>query len=341
MPLERLSCEDPEVLEDLSDFSDEERADFTKAEQIIKKSEGLHPFCRAIKRDVKQNFDSVVLVTGEREGIGKSTFAIQCARIIDGPRFALDRNIIYDPDVEAVQTALKGLPRYTPIVFDEAVKVLFNREWYSKVNIFLNKWYKVSRKLNQISFMCIPDISDVDSKFFQTKVTWWVHVIDRGTAVVRFKDWVADELDKWHLKDNAKVIRRTAGFLKVSQVPLELKMRAYRRTSNFVGEVHFEDLPKDLSDEYKRISEEYSKKFEFFGDGGESKREQVFRSKFDGVIASLVKLGLNTNQISEKTGLTPEEVKSSLRRSDVKVSVEHAELRKREAIAKSPFGSFK
>ena len=333
--IERLWFEEPVSEVDAGGLTDDEDKRFRLVGQ--RKSYGEHEyllkFCRAIARDVRNDYDCVVVITGEREGIGKSMLALQCSMILD-KRFRLDRNVVYDPNLEAVTEKLTGLPKYTPIVFDEAVKVLFNREWYSKSNIFLNKYYKVSRKFNQISFMVIPDISDVDKKFLQTKVMWWLHVIDRGLAVVRMRDWLADAEDKWHFGFNKKMAESMRRRHKVHRTTTDLKLKFYKRSPNYVGYLTYPDLPARMKKQYRALSEEASRKFEF--NPNKDARVERYQAATSGLLEACVRSGLKLTDLTEYTGLASSTLGKLLKERGKSTKEIRAEMKKEERLKNNP-----
>lgn len=302
----------------------------------LKNSKTLIQFARALRADTKKDFDNVIVVTGEREGIGKSTFCIQCSRVLDS-KFELARNVVYDPDVEQVKSKMEGLPRYTPIVFDEAVKVLFNQEWHSKAATFLNKYYKVSRKFNQISFMAIPHIKDMNSKFLNSKVLWHVHIIERGLAVVFKRDWVYLFADPWHLATNERMCWNKLRFQKVYQVNREMKLNLYARLRNFVSFVTFDDLPKEMKQEYRELSEEASRKFDML-----QSPEAKVKNHLEGVLSKIIvhdlKGGASMEALARRYKIKSALVRSMMKKGgyssikDLKIEVKEETKRKQSVF---------
>lgn len=119
----------------------------------------LNSFCYNIKQDKEY----IAIVSGSGElGNGKSTLAQQmayyCAWKLGVP-FTLD-NICFSSD--EFKTAVRDLPQYSPIVYDESKLSFSSKDVLTKASKDMDKFFTQSRQFNRIIFLVIPDFFDLD-----------------------------------------------------------------------------------------------------------------------------------------------------------------------------------
>jgi len=194
-----------------------------------------------------------IAVTGE-EGIGKSSMAIQLARRIgkrkDGQfTFCLSRNVLFSPSFENVQEAIKSLPKYAPIILDEAIKVLYKLRWHDKIQILLNQFFAICRQENKIAILCIPRFTDLNEYFRNHRVKIWIHVIDRGKAFVFVKDRNPFVKDCWHFQEMQKKMEKH----NFNALSYRSKLKLIKKNKSFVGIIQFCNLPIPMQERYKKL----------------------------------------------------------------------------------------
>jgi len=183
---------------------------------------------------LRDDFDAVIAVTGI-EGIGKTSLAIQLGRKIDDD-FDLEKNVIYIPDVQQIVNKItKELEKYSVVIVDEAIKTMYKRKWFNKLQIFLNQIYSICRKENKCSILCMAQFSDFDSFFRQHRIMLWIHVIDRGHAVVFMRDWSPFCKDPWHIDENQKIILKKRGRHRIADESLTHKLQSLRKSMNYLS----------------------------------------------------------------------------------------------------------
>ena len=183
-----------------------------------------------------------------------STLAIAFARKIgkrkDGQfTFCLSRNVLFSPSFENVQDAIKNLPKYAPIVLDEAIKVLYKLRWHDKVQILLNQFFAICRQENKIAILCIPRFTDLNEYFRNHRVMIWLHVTERGRALVFVKDQNPFVKDVWHFKEMEKKMLKH----NFNAMTYRGRMKLLKKNKSFVGVLKFKDLPLTMRERYKKL----------------------------------------------------------------------------------------
>lgn len=216
----------------------------------------LEDLCKLIVKRLKRDWDIVVAITGE-EGIGKSSLAIRMGMMID-PEFDLERNIIYIPSYkQIVDKITHDLPRYSVVIVDEAIKTMYKRRFANRLQIFLNTIYSICRKENKASILCMPDFQDFDRFFRQHRILLWIHILERGKAVVFVRDWSPFTRDKWWMDENQKVLEKHVRRRKVGELDYADKIGALQDSRNFFFYFEFDPLPKKIEKRYKKLNAGY------------------------------------------------------------------------------------
>ena len=241
---------------------------------------------KCIKR-CKKDKDAVVAITGD-EGDGKSTLAVWC--IIESLRLQgkteeeiitmFNEYIIYSPTKDQLIEKVVKLPRYSVFSADEAIKILYKMNWYTDIQKFLNVIYALCRKENKATILCMPRFTDFNEFFRNHRIRYWIHVLERGRAVLFAKDWSPFTKDPWWMDDNQRTIN--AGYknkqTKVVEFDIDSKISMLKKLKIFVTEVRFDDLPKEISKIYLKGKEENSE----YGDGEDAKQKGEKASVWEG-----------------------------------------------------------
>jgi len=80
----------------------------------------------------------------------------------------------------------------------------------------------------------------------------WIHIIERGVAVLNIKDVNKFQFDPWRLKENLRILnkqknRRIRNENRKDKMDMELK------NPNFYGFIYFDDLSPEKKEEYERL----------------------------------------------------------------------------------------
>ena len=213
----------------------------------------LNGLAKIISDHVRKDYDSVIAITSMFEGDGKSTLALQLGLAID-PNFKLERNVLFAPTVEQMKNLIFSLPKYSVINADEAIKILYKLNWADKLSIFLNQLYALCRKENLITILCMPRFRDFNEFFRNHKIKIWIHILERGRAVIFYKDWNMFARDPWWMDENMKKLEISKKkFKKVIDYNIDEKINIVAKTHNFVGILEFSDIPPELKTEYMRM----------------------------------------------------------------------------------------
>lgn len=171
-------------------------------------------------------------------GAGKSTLAIKMA--LKGCEwFDLDKDILYSRNelIEWVTNARPG----SWAVADEAVNMLFKRDFASRDQKFLLRILDMCRDRNLTVLMCIPNFWALDKHILEGRVRLRVHIARTGLAFMWKPDPNPFSQDKWYRKYNEKVCYNWAD-----------KYNA-RRTKGFMGILKFGDLAEGIKERYLEI----------------------------------------------------------------------------------------
>jgi len=201
---------------------------------------------KIIQESLKTDLDSVVAVGGI-EGSGKSTLSIELCMKLD-PKFRLDRNVIFQPTVSVVTKKIYGLPRYTPLSIDEAMRTMYKRNFATTESKTQALIFSMCRKQNKPVFLNIPNFFDLDSYYRNHRVRVWIFIPKRGLAMVLMKDPSPFISDPWYQKENQKIIER---IMKKDKFNIGNLIKALRSTRNYVYEFEFPDLDPKTKALYK------------------------------------------------------------------------------------------
>lgn len=108
-----------------------------------------------------ENEHFVCAVVG-REGSGKSGTALSLASAVD-PDFSVDR-VCFEPADMLRLIDSNSTNRGSALILDEAGVGMGSRSWYDKDQIQLNKTLQTIRDDNQVLFLTLPTLSELDSQ---------------------------------------------------------------------------------------------------------------------------------------------------------------------------------
>ena len=206
---------------------------------------------KIIQESLKTDLDSVVAIGGI-EGSGKSTLSIHLCRKLDPEKFRLDRNVIFQPTVGVVTKKIYGLPRYSPISIDEAMRTMYKRNFATTESKTQALIFSMCRKQNKPVFLNIPNFFDLDTYYRNHRVRVWIFIPKRGLAMVLMKDPSPFIADPWHQKENQKIIER---IMRKDKFSIAKLIQALRTTRNYVYEFEFPDLDSKTKALYRYYSD--------------------------------------------------------------------------------------
>jgi len=289
------------------------------------KEQKFNKFCRAVKRHVREDRDAVIVVTGA-EGMGKSALGLRLGLALDD-NFTIERNVMFDPDAtEFYEKLVNSLPKYSVIVFDESMKMLYKRGWQAKDRLFLNTIFSICRKQNKIFIMCIPNFLDLDAYYRNWRALYWVHVIERGYAVVFEKKWHQFSQDPWSIQKGERMLDSMTRKLRHKEVDTKSKDRMLSFIDGYQTSFTWYKPDPVTWREYKRKT---AKKIVAEAVvGGKENKKETKRSKLDqaeDAIRASVKVlnvtkGYTALQISTLLGMPKDKIRKYLREAGLEDS---------------------
>ena len=145
------------------------------------------------------NFDTMILLSGNK-GTGKSSFAIMLSRewcALLGIPFSPKHHMAYTNN--QVQERIDNLPRFSPLVCDEAINFASSAEWSKVENRELRKKLAQVRTRHLFFILCWPmKVSKIEKSYLDTFVNYWLHIIKRGVGVIFVPD-LNPVTDSWRL----------------------------------------------------------------------------------------------------------------------------------------------
>jgi len=215
-----------------------------------------------IKTTLQSDKDFIIITDGET-GSGKSTFSIKLAKKAC-PWFSIKTDIIYGRDelVEKITTAKNG----SAFVCDEAINLLFKRDFMTKKQKFILRLLDMCRDKNLCLIMCVPNFWSLDKHILEGRVKLRCHISKTGFCFLWKPTTNPFTPDKWCRKYNEKVCYNWDAY------------PSARRTKGFLGYTRFGDLGNEEKNIYLAIKkfkkEEVKRKEE-----NEEKKEQIERRK--------------------------------------------------------------
>lgn len=196
----------------------------------------------------KVNKDLPILITGY-PGEGKSVLAKFIGESYD-KRFNYDRNYIYSR-----KELIEKIEAYPPSAFvvDEAINVLYKREWNKSSQKELVKVMNICRSKKHMIIFVQPNFTDMDKDIRNERLRLWVFVIKRGiAAVMKPARSFGGTADPWNLDTNDAIIKK---YVKKDGDFLGTIEGVYR-TENFLNFMRWEDIDKDEYDIYEKVKDD-------------------------------------------------------------------------------------
>lgn len=200
------------------------------------------------KKLTRNKKDCVLSVTG-MTGEGKSVVACEIAKHYD-KRFDYERNLIYSR-----KELKEKIENYPPSAFiiDEAINVLYKREWNKSSQKDLIKLLNICRSKGHLLIFVQPVFNDLDKDIRNERIRLWVYVLKRGVGIV-FKPirTLSGTTDPFKLEENNKLVKKFVNKMDSFTGTLE----GSYRSENFLSFVRWDDMPKEEYEQYEKIKDE-------------------------------------------------------------------------------------
>ena len=299
----------------LPDLPAEPEEELTAEEEALRDGEKNRlRLVKAIRKRLRNDKDAVVIVTGER-GIGKSVCAWKLVKEIN-PSSVIDRNVLFDPQVTKLKDIIYGFPKYSATSVDELIRIGYRRNWFKQGNKLLVELYNLCRYQNQASILCIPNFNDIDSDL-QDLVTFWIFVVNRGVCVVFRSDKNPFTADKWHMRDNEKLLRDEFKGKPLHYFTDSEFIRALERVPNFVCWFTFNDFTSEEKAFYNKLRVPYEMKDDEKVVATKAVRERIKKVELglSEAILALHAEGYSLEKIEGLTGVARQRIGSMLKES--------------------------
>lgn len=197
--------------------------------------------CRMLTHPANDN-DCIVAVSGSR-GVGKSVLTAKIMRQLLGQKFytkeSFEYYCIYQPD-ELSNKLETCLPNEC-FMIDEGINVLFKRDFAKKTQKVNIKIFNTHRDKRLIVFILIPNFWDLDSSVRNSLIfKFWIHCYSRGDAWIFTHDHNPGTTDPFSRDHIFRMYSRNMIW----------------KARNFVGNIRWSDMDRDVYDIYKNIKKE-------------------------------------------------------------------------------------
>ena len=199
----------------------------------------LQDLARIIKEVLKSDRDFVCVLTG-LTGEGKSTFQYQLAKELD-PNFTFERNTVFTK--WQFEEVISKLPKYSVVCVDEAINVLFKRDFMDKDQKRIIRILNMCRDSNLCIILTLPCLWDLDKTILQSgRVRCWSWIGQRGYAHLFEPKNNPFSTDLWNIKENKLIFDKMNDF---SYVPVKCR--------NHIGTIEYGALSPEEHADYVRV----------------------------------------------------------------------------------------
>jgi hypothetical protein len=173
-------------------------------------------------------------------GAGKSTLAIHLSN--KGCKiFKIENDIIFSRD-ELIKK-ISEAPRYSYIICDEAINLLFKRDFMSRKQKFVIKLLDMCRDRNLCLILCVPNFWSIDKHILEGRIRLRIHIARTGFGFMWKPTTNPFTPDKWNRKYNEAICYNWDAYPNA------------RKTRGFIGYIKFGDLCEKDKERYLKIKE--------------------------------------------------------------------------------------
>jgi hypothetical protein len=192
-----------------------------------------------VQKTLSTDKDFPIIIDG-LTGAGKSTIALQLAKL-GCSWFDINSDVIFSRDelIEKISTAKLG----SFIVVDEAINLLFKRDFMDKKQKFVLKLLDMCRDRNLCLIMCVPNFWSIDKHILEGRIKLRIHIARTGFAFMWKPTSNPFTPDKWNRKYNESVCYNWDAYPNA------------RKTKGFIGYLKFGDMCDSDKEKYLRIKQ--------------------------------------------------------------------------------------
>jgi len=222
-------------------------------------SRDIELFCRLIRSKwIENDFDCPIAITGMK-GLGKSTLALRIAikyyqLYIPHHAFNIRKNILYETDSAAIFRRIKKCVDGDVIIFDEASRILLAEDWAKGENKLLKKIFgEIRTKHLLIIFTCPFQFVNIDAKYRNSLIKYWVHLLDRKVGII-FQQNVSPNNDAYYVD----WFKNKVKFLGVSEkFDLSTAYNLFGAHPCFYRCLTWRELPERIYFKYKEVRDKF------------------------------------------------------------------------------------
>lgn len=274
--------------------------------------EDLRYFCKEVRKDLRNQYDYVIAITGY-PGTGKSQLASIVGLLIDF-EYEFDFNICFIPTSKEVEQGYMKLPMYSILHVDEASRGLHKQRWYDKVQQTLNTLYDTERENHYIcTLLLMPRFQNFAENFRNFRIKYWINILDRGIAIIYKRDEDKDAKDPWHIDESYKFKYKKWRGKKIYERGIDAVIRMEQQTANYWFYFKIPEMPPDIWAEYQELKKE-SRHVKDIDVKVEDYKEKQQREKLErwSKVKELAEGGYNQNQIAVSLGVSSRTVRNYL-----------------------------
>lgn len=281
-----------------------------------------------LKAGVRDDRDQVLINSShKRNGLGKSALSYWEGRFID-KKYEIDRNTFFYGGLGELKKKGMRLPKYSSVVLDEILGLLYKRRASTSDVVTLNIWLgEKQRKTDQALIGNIPDFWDLDKYMRGGKCSYLIEILDRGIgAMFEPDDFI--RVDPWHEDEfDAIISKRKRGR---RETPLD-KLKLLKNHYCYKGPVFWPDFVKEDKKEYLRLVKYYGELDENKAIVEEERTRETARNQAYRAIVKAVQLiqlrGVKKHVILKELGISevyPNYVKALKKSMEKEKEIENA-----------------
>ena len=162
-------------------------------------------------RDMQDSDNDIILVISGYRGVGKSTFALAVAHELIGDKYytkqGFEKHNIYAR--HELDKKLEEFPPESVLVVDEAINLMFKREFQNRQQNLIIKKFNTYRNKKYCIMLLIPNYWDLDRSIRNSSmIKWWIHLSKRGRGYIYHTEDNEFNPDPWNQKDNMIRLRQ-------------------------------------------------------------------------------------------------------------------------------------
>ncbi|HUS50774.1 MAG TPA: hypothetical protein VMZ91_11460 [Candidatus Paceibacterota bacterium] len=182
-----------------------------------------------------------LIITDGATGGGKSTWSIKFAKKNDS-KFNIEKDVVFSQD-EFIDKVVNSEAGRTYIA-DEAINVLFRRDFMLKKQKFILRLLDMARDKNLCLIFCVPNFWAIDKHLLEGRIKLRVHIAKTGLAFLWKPSSNPFAPDKWYRKYNEIVSSNWDYYMNA------------RRTKGFLGFIRFGDMCNSDKEIYLKVKKE-------------------------------------------------------------------------------------